>query len=379
MNKRRTLTAVIILIAAGLAAVFLVSKAKSSRAGESEEAAADVAVHTGTIQKATLHRFVTAYGKIDPEPAMPGRVPADAEVASPVAGVVARIDCVEGQRVGKGAVLFRLDSRVAEVALEKAKKALAFAEDNFERQKKLLPVEGTSKKAYLESEQQLNTARSELRAAETDLALLTITAPLDGTVVKINSTPGEAVELNTVMAVIVDLHRLVAAVNIPSGEAAGLKVGQPARFENSDAAGAILYVGAQVDEKTDTLPVRISVPAGAAFHPGQFLIVRIVSEERAGCLAVPEAAVIADTVGSETGAIVLVQGDKAVRKEVRLGLREAGLIQVEGAGLKEGLAIVTEDAYAVPDGVKIHPFDAAPKAGKLEPSEKSEKAGHVGK
>jgi membrane fusion protein (multidrug efflux system) len=316
------------------------------------------------IQKASLHRFVTAYGKVEPEPAAPGRVPANAEVASPVAGIVAHIDCVEGQRVSKGTVLFRLDSRVTEVALEKTKKALAFAENNFERQKTLLSVEGTSKKAYLEAEQQLNAARAELRAAETDLALTTVTAPLDGTVVKINSEPGEAVELNTVLAVIVDLNRLVAAVSVPSAEAAGLKVGQPVRFEKNEAAGAVLYVGAQVDEKTDTLPVRISIPAGGGFHPGQFLSVRIVSEERAGCLAVPEAAVIADAVGSETGTIVLVQGDKAVRKAVKLGLREAGLVQVEGEGLKEGLAIVTEDAYAVPDGVKIHPYDAIPKAGK---------------
>ncbi len=364
MTKRRTLTVLIILIAAGLVAVVLISKLKSSGASESEPITADMSVHTGMIQKASLHRFVTAYGKVEPEPAAPGRVPANAEVASPVAGIVAHIDCVEGQRVSKGTVLFRLDSRVTEVALEKTKKALAFAENNFERQKTLLSVEGTSKKAYLEAEQQLNAARAELRAAETDLALTTVTAPLDGTVVKINSEPGEAVELNTVLAVIVDLNRLVAAVSVPSAEAAGLKVGQPVRFEKNEAAGAVLYVGAQVDEKTDTLPVRISIPAGGGFHPGQFLSVRIVSEERAGCLAVPEAAVIADAVGSETGTIVLVQGDKAVRKAVKLGLREAGLVQVEGEGLKEGLAIVTEDAYAVPDGVKIHPYDAIPKAGK---------------
>lgn len=366
MINRRTLTILLILIAAVLVAVFLVPKLKSSGAGESEEAAADMAVHTGTIQKATLHRFITAYGKVDPEPATPGRVPADAEIASPVAGIVARVDVIEGQRVSRGAVLFRLDGRVAEVTLEKAKKALAFAEDNFERQKKLLPVEGTSKKTYLEAEQQLNAARSELRAAETDLALTKITAPLDGTIVKINSEPGEAVELNTVLAVMVDLDRLVASVGVPSTEAAGLKIGQPARFEKSDAAGAVIYVGARVDEKTDTLPVRISISAGAGFRPGQFLSVHIVSEEKAGCLAVPEAAVIADAVGGETGSIVLVQGEKAVRKAVKLGLREAGLVQIEGAGLKEGLAIVTEDAYAVPDGVKIHPSNASPKAEKTE-------------
>ncbi|MDD8027472.1 MAG: efflux RND transporter periplasmic adaptor subunit [Acidobacteriota bacterium] len=355
MNKRRTRTALILLIAAGLIVVFLIMKIKPAGSGEGDEAEADVAVHTGTIQTAILHRTVTAYGKVEPEPATAGRVPADSEVASPMAGIVARVECVEGQRVGRGAVLFRLDGRVAEGTLAKAKKALAFAEDNFERQKKLLAVEGTSQKSYLESEQQLNAARADWRAAETDLALLAVTAPLDGTIVKINSEPGEAVEANTVLAVIVDLERLVAAVRVPSAEGAGLKPGQIVRFEKSEAAGIVTYVGVQVDEATDTLPVRVSIPAGAGFRPGQFLSVRIISEERAGCLAVPEAAVIADAVGGGTGTIVLVQGDKAVRKPVKLGLREGGLVEVEGEGIKAGLAIVTEDAYAVPDGVKIHP------------------------
>ena len=43
--------------------------------------------------------------------------------------------CAEGQRVAKGAVLFRLDSRVADVAVAKARQALQFAEQAFERQK----------------------------------------------------------------------------------------------------------------------------------------------------------------------------------------------------------------------------------------------------
>jgi multidrug efflux system membrane fusion protein len=364
MSKHRNWIALILLIAAGLAVAFLILKAKPGGAEEGEEVEADVAVHLGTIQTAILHRLITAYGKVEPEPAMAGGIPADSEIASPTAGIVARVECIEGQRVGRGTVLFRLDSRVAEVALEKAKKARAFAEDNFERQKKLLPVEGTSKKAYLEAEQQLNAARGDLSAAETDLALLNVTSPLSGTIVKINSEPGEAVEANTVLAVVIDLDRLVAAVHVPSAEGAGLKPGQPVRFENNEAAGAVMYVGAQIDEATGTLPVRISLPAGAGFRPGQFLSVRIISEERAGCLAVPEAAAIADAVGGETGAIVLVQGDKAVRKAVKLGLREGGLVEVEGEGLKAGLAIVTEDAYAVPDGAKIHPVEAAAKSGK---------------
>lgn len=353
MSKRRTWT-VLVVLAAALAVILFLKLIKPKSSEENEEVAPNVTVHVGKILRATLHRFVTAYGSVEPEPAGAGRIPADAEVASPVAGVVAHIDCHEGQRVAKGTVLFRLDSRIADVAYEKARKAMAFAEENFERQKKLLPVEGTSKKSYLEAEQQLNATRSELAAAETDLALLKVQAPLAGTVVKINIEPGEAVELNTVLATIIDLDRLVAAVNVPSREAALLKVGQSAHFEIAGAAlGVVIFIGSKIDEKTDTLPVRISVPAGGGFRPGQFLSVRIVCEEHANCLAIPEAAAISDFVGSESGAIVLVEGGRAVRKPVKLGLREAGLVEVAGEGLKEGLTIVTEDAYSLPKETKI--------------------------
>jgi len=355
MNKRRIYIALVVLVSAALV-VFIIIKLVNRRAGrENEEVSADMAVHIGKISRATLHRFVTAYGSVEPEPAGLGHPPADAQVASPVAGIVARIECIEGQKVNKGAIVFQLDSRLADVAYEKAKKALAFAEENFERQKKLLPVEGTSKKSYLEAEQQLNDARSDLAAAETDLALLKIKAPLAGTVVKVNTEPGEAVELNTVLAAIVDLDRLVASVNIPTREAALVKVGQSAQFETAGKIpGAVVYVGSKVDEKTDTVPVRISLPAGAGFSPGQFLSARIVCEEHVGCLVVPEASVIADSVGSETGRIVLVEDNKAVWKPVKIGFRETGLVEVIGDGLREGLVIVTEDAYAVPDGIKIH-------------------------
>lgn len=352
MTRRR-----ILLFAAVLAAVilliFIIHRLTRS-AGEEKEAEADMAVHAGKIQAATLHSYVNAYGSVEPAPAAPGQVPADSEVASPVAGVVAHIDCVEGRRVAKGDVLFRLDSRVAEVAVEKAKRTLAYAEQNFERQKKLLPLEGTSVKSYQEAEQEFNTARSELAAAATDLELLMIRAPLVGTVVKINTEPGEAVELNTVLAVIIDLDRLVVAASVPRTEAQGLAAGQPASFGGSKGDGTVVYVGTTVDDRSGTVPVRVAVPPGSGVRPGQFLTVRITSGTHAGVLAVPEAAVIADAIGGDTGKIVLIEGDKAVRKPVKFGFRESGLVEVSGEGLKEGQAIVTEDAYAVPDGTKVH-------------------------
>lgn len=357
MSKSRKHLVVAVLIAAALAAIVIVWLFKSGAGEENGDLAADMAVHVGKITRATLHRYIVAFGTVQPEPAESGRQPAAADVASPATGIISRVDCSEGQRVTKGTVLFHLDGRVADIAREKARKSLAFAEGNFERQKKLLAVEGTSKKNYLDAEQQLNAARSELLAASTGLALLEVAAPLAGTVVKINSSPGETVEANTVLARIIDLKRLVAAVDVPVREAALLKVGQPAQCVESGGQGAVAYIGSQIDGRTDTLPVRIALPQSGGFYSGQFLQVRIVCEVHAGCLTVPEAAVVADAVGGESGTIVLVEDGKAVPKAVRIGLREAGLVEIAGPALKEGQVIVSEDAYAIPGEVKIHIVD----------------------
>ncbi len=314
-----------------------------------------MAVHVGKITRATLHRFVSAYGSVAPEPPAPGRQPAHAHVGSPVAGIIARVDCAEGQKVVKGTPLFRLDSRLADVAYAKAKQALEYAAKTFERQQKLLTVGGTSQKAFLEAQSLYDAARSDFEDAETSLALLRIEATLTGTVVKINTEPGEAVDLSTVLATIIDLDRLIIAVGVPRLEAALVKVGQPAEVELPEtASGRVVFVGSSIDEKSDTVPVRVSLPPGCGCLPGRFLSVRIVADERADRLVVPVAALTAKTLAGDSGEIVLVEGETAIRKTVKIGLREAGLVEIEAPGLSEGQVIVTTDAYAVPDGTRVH-------------------------
>ncbi|HEX7502369.1 MAG TPA: efflux RND transporter periplasmic adaptor subunit [Acidobacteriota bacterium] len=354
MSKPGKRWIIAVLIAAVLGVVVIVWLLHAGKDGGEGETTADMAVHAGRITRTTMHRFVNAFGTVQPEPAGPHGQPAAAAVAAPVTGIISRVDCSEGQRVDKGTVLFHLDGRVAGIGREKARQALAYAEENFERQKKLLAVEGTSRKNYLEAEQQLNAARSELLAATTGLALLEVVAPLAGIVVKVNVAPGEAVEANTVLARIIDPKRLVGMVDVPVREATLVKVGQPVQCAECGGRGAVAYIGSQVDGGTDTLPVRITLPASGDFHSGQFLQVSIVCEVHADCLAVPEAAVVSDTVGGASGTIVLVEGDRALPKPVRIGLREAGLVEVEGPGLREGQVIVAEDAYAIPGEVKIH-------------------------
>jgi membrane fusion protein (multidrug efflux system) len=300
----------------------------------------DVPVHVAQITRATLRGYVTDYGTVEPEPA--GERPAaSARVSASVPGVVTEVKCVEGQGVEKGAALFQLDSRAADVAV-------AFAEKTLDRQRKLVQVEGTSQRALQEAEQQLAAARAQQ-------ALLRVQAPLAGTVVRVNVKPGEAVDLTSVLAEVIDLDRLVVSANVPSRELAALKVGQPVEVladkSASPVTGTVAFIGSEVDPKTGTALVRASLPAHCGLRPGQFVTARIVSEEHKDRLAVPVESVVKDAEGSTV--IALVQGDKATQRPVQAGLRDGGLVEVEADGLQPGMTVVTQGAYALPKETKV--------------------------
>jgi len=350
MNRRWGRAALAVL---AVVVVIVVLRALGS-GGEEGDGSTDVAVHVGTIDRATLHRTVTAYGVVEPAPGRAGQAAAGALITPFVGGVLARIDGVEGGHVTGGTVLFRLDSRMAEVTVQKATQARDFARQALERQRELLEFEGTSQRAFQEAQQRFDAAASDLAAAETGLAYLQIATPLTGTVVRIDARVGQFVDASTVLAEVVDLDRLVVSADVPSREAVGLAVGQTVRIgpASDGLVGELTIVSRDVDPNTGTYRVQASIPAGAGLASGEFTDIRIVVEEHADVLVVPEVSLVSRA--GEGSWIMVVEGDRATRTPVTVGLRDRGLVEVSGAGIEEGMTIVTDDAYSLPEETKIH-------------------------
>lgn len=326
-----------------------------SRAEEEKKPETEVSVQVGQVVRATLRRAVTAYGSIEPEPAEAGKPPASARLSPALAGIIAEVNGTEGQHVEKGAILFRLDSRAVDAAVAKAELAIGFAQKNADRQKKLIAAEGTSEKQVLEAEQALAAAQTELATAKVQQSLLRGEAPLSGTLVRFTARPGEAADATTVLAEIVDFDRLVASVRVPRAEATGVNAGQKALLlavrDAQPVESSVVFISPQVDAASDTVAVRVSVPKGSGLLPGAFVSVRIVVEERAGKLAVPRAAIYTDHDGRST--LSLVEGATARRLEVKAGLRDGDLVEVEGDGVVEGATVVTTGSYALPEQTKV--------------------------
>ena len=194
-------------VAGGTWVVLFHSEWVKSEHKEEEEAepVTEVPVHVAKIGRATLHRYVECLGIVVPELRREGKDAASARIASPLAGVVSDVLCIEGQQVEKDSVLFKLDDRmarseeskaeaalasaqatlaktkastrpeqlaVARIAVEKAKQAVTFSEKSDQRQIALAKEQLAAGKQLEESASQLATARQDLASAEKQLTLL---------------------------------------------------------------------------------------------------------------------------------------------------------------------------------------------------------------
>jgi len=359
--KHRTFAGLAMLVAM-TAAGSAGCSAQQGPPGGDEAPSTVVAVHVAPIVRTTLRGYVTAWGTVEPQQATRRQPPASARIAALVPGLVAEVRCAEGQRVEKDAILFQLDTRVADVAVEKARQAVGYARQVFERQQKLGPGEATSQRLYQEAQQNLVVAQNDLKNAEAQRELLTIRSPLAGTVVRVAARPGDTVDLTNVLAEVVDLDRLVVSAAVRSADVSRVKLGQPAElWTEREATGApargstiypsaVVFIGSDVDPATDTVRVRTEVRRGSGLRPGQFVNLRIVSEQRRDRLAVPVEGIVTREGVSE---IAVVEGDRAVKRPVTIGLRDGNLVEVEGEGLKEGMTVVTEGAYGLPQESQI--------------------------
>lgn len=139
-------------------------------------------------------------------------------VAPRVAGPVIEIPIKDNQPVKKGDLLFRIDPRTFEAALEQAKGQLAQTvakladlEANAKRAVDLLQQNVISREQYDDQVQAFEAAKVDVEAAqaavrnaELNLEFSTVVSPVDGYLTNINTSPGTYVAVGQQLLALVD-------------------------------------------------------------------------------------------------------------------------------------------------------------------------------
>jgi RND family efflux transporter MFP subunit len=269
----------------------------------------------------------------------------------------------------------KADLVVAKANLTMAKSALEIANREFERTKKLLKrgiasdsefdtarADELSKQAQLKvADAQVTKAASSLETANIRLGYTKITASWTGgneyrVVAERYLDEGQTVAANAPLLLIVELHPIVGVVYVTEKDYARLRHGQVVLM-TTDA-----YPGEQFPGRIDriapifnksTRQARVEMTIENSQHrlkPGMFIRATVVLERVAETTTVPQQALTARN--DKTGVFVVSEDGRSVAwREVKLGIREGGRVQVEGEGLS-GL-VVTLGQQLVEDGSSI--------------------------
>lgn len=176
----------------------------------------------------------------------------------------------------------------------------------------------------------------------------TIRAPIAGTVVEKNITPGQLLQAGSTPAfTIANLSKVWVMAQLFGNDVSAVHVGDSAQvFVNENASamtGAVVNVGAEVDPDTRAVMARIDVPnPHGTLKKQMYVRVKITSHEASQGLLVPVSAVLRDDDNLPFVYVAETDGSFA-RVHVTLGERSGDRYLIP-SGLKAGERIVSDGA-----------------------------------
>ena len=286
-----------------------------------------------------------------------------AKVVSPAAGRIATVRAQLGDTVKPGDMLAQLDSSEsgdARAAYAQAQSELALAQTSLARTASLVAAGSIARKEELKARADAEKARAALGAAAAKLkafgltpgaanGVLTLTAPLAGSVVEKTAVAGEHVQAYQALFSIGDLSTLWIQADVYERDLGRVGVGDTAEITAASlpqkrVTGKVTYVSGVLDRETRTAKARIELAnPGGALRPGMFVNVSVAGQAKGEVLEVPETALL--LVQGQMTAFVR-DGEGFAARPVETGARHGGRITVT-SGLEAGDEVVVAGAYAL--------------------------------
>jgi membrane fusion protein (multidrug efflux system) len=372
------------LISGGLAAVVLLAGCNRTTA-PAPPSTPEVEVMTVTAEDIPVHQ--EWIGSLD------GFV--NAQIRAQVSGYLMQQNYKEGAFVKKGDVLFQIDPRLFEVALDQAKAQMAMAEAQLGKAeqdvRRFAPLAkenamsqeelDNAVQARLSAQASVAAAKAEVERARLNLEFTKVASPVDGIAGVARAQIGDLVGPSSGnLTVVSTLDPIKSYISVSEqyylnharafGQADG-RSEQDLELELILADGSVYpqrgkfyFVDRQVEAGTGSIQVAALFPnPGNVLRPGQYARVRAQTEIRKGVMRVPQRAV-SELQGSFQ-VYVLDKDNKVVIRPVRVG-EQIGKNWVVEDGLKSGERIIVEGLQKVRADVMVNPRPVTEPAKKKE-------------
>lgn len=339
-------------------------------------------VKVESVQTRPMPIRLEATGRVEPEQSV--------QVRSQVNGVLDKVLFEEGSFVRQGQVLFQIDPRTFEAAMQQAKAALARDEAQWQearsREARLAPLVEREYITRQEYEQALASAkaleatvqanRAVLQQAQLQLERSRIEAPIAGRTGNLAVKAGNLVTANAgePLVVINRIQPVLINFTVPQRQLADINRYRrqgPLPVEVTQegggqviARGNLVFIDNAVDADTGTMRLKARVPNDKeALWPGQFVGVRLILTTEPQARVLPERAV---HVGQQGHFVYIVEQGTAKMRPVTLARTVDGLAVIADGLSGEEQVIVEAPSNLAPD-MPVRVSAAAPASDNSRP------------
>jgi membrane fusion protein, multidrug efflux system len=353
----------VLCIAAGLSC----SRKDSPDQKSKSAATKSVLVSAGSVEKKSFPVELKTFGNVE--------ACSTAFVKSEVGGKITTIHFRKGQKIHKGDLLFTIDPRPFQAALDQAQANLDRAEvgrtearKNEARDAELLKKGILAQSDYDRSQALADALDAEVRAdraavetARLQLEHCLIRSPIDGLAGNLLINEGNLIKASeNNLVTIKQIQPIEVFFSIPQKvfpkvktymAAGGLSVQALPPEENTPEIGNLFFVDNAVDKTTGTILI------GAVFQnekerlwPGQYVNITLTLEVRPDAVVVPAKAV---QTGRDGKYVFVIKADQTVVIRPIVTGSTAGNEVVVDQGLQPGELVVTDGQFRLTDGAKV--------------------------
>jgi membrane fusion protein (multidrug efflux system) len=261
----------------------------------------------------------------------------------------------EGQFVGKGAPLIKIDDDMLRAQAERAKADRDLARQQLERVRRLREQNAASPADFERAEAAARSATAALAVLELQIARTTVRAPFAGVVGQRFVSAGDYVTTATRLLTLQTVDPQRAVIEVPERHAVRLRAGQSIEFTVAAEPGRTFrarvdFIDPVVQQDSRTIVVKARAPnPDRVLKPGMFIEARLATSTRANATVVPEDAV----QPLRTANVVWAVADgKASRRVVQLGARSQGVVEVL-SGVQPGELVVVGGLERMAEGMPL--------------------------
>ena len=338
---------------------------RRSTPAESEEAKPVAQVQVAPLRKATLTESLSGFGVVEASPA------GTHAVALAYDAVVLKVAVSQGAAVAKGDEVVHvgptpdalLALKAARSQARLAREALKAAHERYDLKLATGMDLKTAQQAAGDATDKLSSLEARGQSKEAS-----VPAPASGTVTKLDLQAGSVVPAGTALFWVSGADQLEANVAVEPSDAVRVRSGQTAEISAADrpeadrVTGTVREVGSAVDAASGSVSVRVALPAGGQWYPGEHVQAALhVSQKTA--LVAPRAAILPE---DDKRILYTVRDNTAVKHEVQVGITSDQDVEITGKDVAAGDRAVVVGNYELEDGMAVSVAGEAPKEGAPE-------------